>query len=192
MALWVTSERGESTNKDGHVTDHRLERTALQCLSLLRPCYVPSQASMPLVALSEVSPLVNRARVVLGKTQAELGEMLGVARRTVIRWNAGSVPSNDQVLTLAKAVYAKDPGLASELAHAAGARLEEIGLAPRKVEVHPLAKEVAIDSVVCAAAEAGEATPQAARAGLLAGLERAAALGVTIEDLRGALRRVKS
>jgi DNA-binding XRE family transcriptional regulator len=144
---------------------------------------------MPLVNASEVRPLVNRARRVLGKTQLQMGEMLGVAKRTVLRWNTGSTPSSNQVITLARAVHAKDPALASALAKAAGTRLEEIGLgAPKDGAPGALAKELAIDSIVCAAAEASAGTPQAARAALLAGLERAAKLGVTSEELRGALR----
>lgn len=144
---------------------------------------------MPLLLSDETAPLVIRARHVLGMTQEELGDMLGVARRTVIRWATGSKPSADQVITLAKAVFPKDPALASELAVAAGLRLEEIGLAvPRKAEPDPLAKENAIHSIVCAAAEASVASPQAARAGLLAALDRAAKLGVSSEELRGALR----
>jgi transcriptional regulator with XRE-family HTH domain len=143
---------------------------------------------MPFVSATEVSPLISRARLVLGMSQAQLGDMLGAARRTVIRWNTGSRPSAAQVITLAKAVHPKDPALASALARAAGARLEEIGLGAPKAPPSPLAKESAIDSIVCAAATASVGTPQAARAGLLAGLDRAKALGVSAEELASALR----
>ena len=145
---------------------------------------------MPLLLSSELSPLVTRARLVLGMTQEQLGDLLGVAKRTVIRWNAGSTPSQDQVIELAKAVHAQDPELASELAKAAGTRLDEIGLgAPKVAAPTALVRELAIDSIVCAAAEASVGTPQAARAGLLAALQRAAALGISSEELRAALQK---
>jgi transcriptional regulator with XRE-family HTH domain len=144
---------------------------------------------MPLILSSEAGPLVARAQLALGLSQQQLGDMLGVSRRTVIRWNKGSAPTRDDVLTLAKAVHATHPELASELAKAPGTRLHEIGLAPLPVAPNPLAKELAIDSIVCAAAEAALSTPQAARGGLLAALDRAKALGVTSEELRTALRK---
>jgi hypothetical protein len=48
-------------------------------------------------------------------------------------------------------------------------------------------KELAVDSIVCAAASAGATTPQSARAALLAALNRAATLGVTLDELTAAL-----
>ena len=148
---------------------------------------------MPNPSSREVAPLVIRARLLLGMTQEQLGDMLGVARRTVIRWGTGSTPSASQIIDLAKAVHPKDAALASALAVAAGARLEEIGIAPpRPAEPTPLAKENALHSIVYAAAEASAGTPQAARAGLVAALDRAALLGVSAEELREALRALAS
>jgi hypothetical protein len=45
-----------------------------------------------------------------------------------------------------------------------------------------------VDSIVCAAAEAVAATPQAMRPALLAAFERAASLGLEIDAVRAALR----
>ena len=144
---------------------------------------------MPFLSSSEVSPLVTRARFTLGLSQEQLGDMLGVSRRTVIRWSDGSTPSQSQVVTLAKAVYPTDPALASALAVAAGTRLAEIGLgAPAETGPVLPVKELVVDSIVCAAAEASVTTPQSARAGLLAALDRAATLGMSSEELRAALR----
>ncbi|MGO8998455.1 MAG: helix-turn-helix transcriptional regulator [Polyangiaceae bacterium] len=145
---------------------------------------------MPFVSANEVAPLVTKARLRLGMSQQQLGEMLGASRRTVIRWNTGSKPTVTQVVTLAKAVYAKDPALASALAVAAGTRLAELGLGvPVAKEPSVPVKELAVHSIVCVAAEASETTPQATRAGLLAALERAEKLGVTSEELTEALRK---
>ena len=44
-----------------------------------------------------------------------------------------------------------------------------------------------VDSVVCAAAEAMQLTPQAVRAALVAAFERADALGMSTGDVLGAL-----
>ncbi len=142
---------------------------------------------MPLPSLVECAGLVVKAQAVLGLTQETLGDLLGVSRRTVIRWNGGSTPSSVQLIALAKAVHPKDAALASALAFAGGARLSEIGLEPAAPDL--ASRAVVIDAIVCAAAEAGAVTPQAARAGLLAALERAAALGVSSEELRRALRK---
>jgi transcriptional regulator with XRE-family HTH domain len=143
---------------------------------------------MPRIDAKEVAPLVRSARYVLGLTQTQLGELLHVARRTVNRWDTGSRPTVAQVVTLAKAVHARNPALASALAKAAGTRLEELGLGPPAPPPLPAPwKELAIHSIVGAAAEASVTTPQAIRAGLRAALERAAALGVSVDELRAAL-----
>ncbi len=127
-------------------------------------------------------------------SQEKLGEALGVSRRTVIRWATRSVPSESQLTKLAGLVHPFDEGLASELAVAAGKRLPELGLAPatppepsRPEDALPLA-ELTVDSIVHAAASAASASPQAARAAVLAALERAATLGMTADALREALR----
>jgi transcriptional regulator with XRE-family HTH domain len=144
---------------------------------------------MPFIVTEPLVPLVAEAQRTLGLTQAQLGELLGISRRTVIRWSGASSPSQGDLVKLAKAVFPKDPALADRLARAGGARLHELGLAPPpQAPPSPQARENAIASIVCAAAEASVGTPQAARAGLLAALDRAATLGVTSEELRSALR----
>jgi hypothetical protein len=147
---------------------------------------------MPFIVSREALPLVFQAQNTLVMSQAQLGALLGISRRTVIRWATRSRPSTEQVITLAKAVYPKDRDLAAALAQAAGTRLDEIGLEapPSPVVAAPSAAtvEVMVDSIVCAAATAGSTTPQVARATLLAALDRAAALGVSPSDLRVALR----
>jgi hypothetical protein len=143
---------------------------------------------MPRILSSEAVPLVIKAQFALGLSQRTLGEMLGISRRTVIRWGTGSVPSVSQVIAIAKAVYPIDPALASDLAVAAGTRLAELGLGiPVVTEPRVPVKELAVDSIVCAAASAGATTPQSAKAAVLAALKRAALLGVTLEELMAAL-----
>jgi transcriptional regulator with XRE-family HTH domain len=137
------------------------------------------------------SALLERARQALGVTQQGLGDVLHVSKRTVVRYQAGaSVPSAFQLHPLARAVYARDPELASEIAEAAGTSLTRLGIAPPEpppARPQPSVRDL-VDSVVCAAAEAIAATPQAVRPALLAAFDRAASVGLTVDEVRDALR----
>jgi len=143
--------------------------------------------------VSEVSALFFRARRALRATQVDLAQMLGASRRTGQRWDAGqSYPSVSQLVALAKAVYARDPGLAAELAISVGMTVEALGLAPPAAPAPPDAPvpiENIVDSVVCAAAEAMDALPRAIRPALMAAFARARELHLSIEDVEKGLKR---
>ena len=84
---------------------------------------------MPFRVGPDVTPLVVRARIALGLTQKQLGEMFHASMRTAHRWEAGEAyPDVDQVQRLARAVFPADAQLAAELAHEAGTELQAMGL----------------------------------------------------------------
>lgn len=149
-----------------------------------------------------VRELLSDVQRTLLLTQEQLGRLMGLSRRTIIRYfqRGGTVLPNDWE-TLARAVHAHDRALAAELAAAAGQTLVSLGLesppappapapaprapapAPRR---EPSAQHLA-DSVLCAAAEAMNASPRAVRPGIAAAVERMIALGVTPEEVLAAL-----
>ncbi len=160
---------------------------------------------MPFHIGADITPLIGRARLALGLTQKQLGEVLHASMRTAHRWEGGEAyPDVEQVLKLARAVFPRDAKLAAELAQAAGTTLQAMGLAPSPP---PQAAAVApappprpfppvslmIDSIVLAAVEAAEgltaipSTPQGVRDILRAGFARAHGLGLTIEEVSLAL-----
>ena len=156
---------------------------------------------------SKTPHLAMRARNALDFTQAQMGDALGVARRTITRWEAGqSYPSVDDMFEMARAVFEKDPALAAELAAEGGGSLEGIGLA-KKVAAAPHAPpapagppprpfppvDLMMDSVVHVAVQALAAAKEqepiaVARAVLTVGFSRARALGITIDEADQALR----
>ena len=144
--------------------------------------------------------LIARALSATALTQKEFGELLGVHRRTVIRWLGGGttlLPSQCQKIAIAS--YARDRELAADMAARAGTTLGELGLekppppplpppAPPAPPPRPApSSRHMVDSIVCAAAEAMQMTPQAARPGLLAAYERTCALGMSAEEVLQAL-----
>jgi DNA-binding XRE family transcriptional regulator len=145
--------------------------------------------------------LLTRANAALGLSQEGFGELLGVSRRTMVRWQGGSSgPSYENWRELVRHVHPKNRALAAEIAGELEETLVSLGLeappapavtAPAVAQSHarpspPVADLV--DSIVCAAAEAVATTPQAIRPALLAAFERAASLGLEMNEVRGALR----
>jgi hypothetical protein len=144
-------------------------------------------ASMPYVMSS--AELFARAQMVLGVTQEGLGRLLGYSRRTIIRYQQrGGLLLPSHVETLARACYAKDRAFAAMIAARHGTTLVQLGI---EVPAPPPPPATAVtaptsspsprllgDSIVCAAAEAMQATPQAIRPALVAAFERAVALGL--------------
>jgi transcriptional regulator with XRE-family HTH domain len=168
---------------------------------------------MPFRIGPDITPLVGRARIALGLTQKGLGEMFHTSMRTAHRWEGGEAyPDVDQVQKLTRAVFPVDARLAAELAREAGTTLQSMGLAaaPQAVPVPaPVPAPAAasrpfppialmIDSILLAAVDAAEAhastttptiaaTRQSVRDILRAGFSRARGLGLTIEEVDGAL-----
>jgi len=130
----------------------------------------------------------------LGSSQKDLGEKLGVSRRTAQRYSRSGVPFH-LMPDLARLVYPHDDSLASDIARGAGQTLESLGLVkpppakPPAPPPPPSPPEGVVDAVVCAAAEAMEMMPRDVRPGLLAALVRAREIGVPIDLVERVLRK---
>jgi hypothetical protein len=168
-----------------------------------------ASARQDVVSVTESAAIVGdkdffeRARVAVGNvTQAELGEKLGVSKRTAQRYSDKGVPPH-YLKELARLVHPFDVALAAEIAGSMGHTLESLGVvappapAPPPVVVveapppppppppplppPPPPPDGIVDAVVCAAAEAMEMMPRDVRPGLLAAFKRAREIGVTVD-----------
>jgi DNA-binding XRE family transcriptional regulator len=140
--------------------------------------------------------LTLKARDVLHMNQRELGEALGLSRRTIQRWDHGhGSPDSLDLAKLAALVHPRDASLAAQIAKAGATTLEKLGLAtpaPPVAAVAPPAPPPPppphlTDTVVCAAAEALDVPPPAVRPVLLAAFRRARVAGLRVEDVEAAL-----
>jgi hypothetical protein len=126
-------------------------------------------------------------------TQAEFGPALGWSHRSAVRWERGrSFPTENSLVKLAALLAPLDRDLAAEVAVAAGASLESLGLAPPpvaadKAGVRCTPSDLA-DAVVCAVADATDLLPRTLRPLLHSAFARARALGLTVEQLEESLR----
>ena len=89
--------------------------------------------AMPLVRLVDAPGLLTRANTALGMTQEELGALLGVSRRTMVRWQGGrNGPPFEDWIALVRHVHPRHASLAAEIAAELGETLVSLG-----VEVPP-------------------------------------------------------
>jgi len=152
-----------------------------------------SDMTAPLLGVA-VPELLSRVQHALLLSQRELGELMGVSSRTVIRYmQRGGILLPPTYEKLARAVHARDAELAALLAARAGKSLAALGLGlppalPAPARPAPTHAHL-VDSVLCAAAEATETTPREMRPGLTAALERLVAVGMTAEEALEALRQ---
>ncbi len=132
------------------------------------------------------STLLVFASEELGQTQEQMGNLFGVSRRTMSRWMlGGTVLTEDQILTLARAVYPKNSALAGQIAAHGRTTLERLGIvqSPRPVEppAPPPPPPRLVDVVVCAAADALDASPRTVRPAVIAAFEAALEVGLNVE-----------
>jgi hypothetical protein len=140
------------------------------------------------------------AQMATRTTQKELGEMLGISRRTAQRYSDHGVPHpyNEK---LARLVHPHNRELAIEIARHAGATLVSLGLEAPPAAAPPPAPVAAaapppppplddgvVDAVVCAAAEAKDAKPGEVRTMLLAAFSRARQIGIDTAFVERVLR----
>jgi hypothetical protein len=140
-----------------------------------------------------VPVLLTLAQQALGLTQEELGELVGVSRRTVSRWlSDGTVLTDSQGSTLARAVYPANASLAAQIAASGGTTLERLGIVqpPKPVEPPkpPPPPPRLVEVVVCAAAEALDASPRTVRPAVIAAFEAARDVGLDVEGVVRSLR----
>jgi DNA-binding XRE family transcriptional regulator len=156
--------------------------------------------------------LIGRSRQALRVTQNDLALLLGVARRTMGRWEARkSAPTEHQRHKLARTVHPRDPGLAEEIAIEAGTTLEGLGLVEPAPPLPPAPLPAAsaaiagppprafppidlvLDAIVHVAAQTLEEQDinrvpiGAVTAVLRSAFSRARLLGLTVEEVDGAL-----
>jgi transcriptional regulator with XRE-family HTH domain len=133
--------------------------------------------------------LVTEVRRSLLLSQEELGKRLGVSRKTAGRYETGQSQLYDRSFhLLARLVHPVDASLARELAAAGYTTLEELGIAEAKGPLQKSAPaHVLGHALVCAAAEVLDASPRAMRPVLLAALQVAKELGLTVDEAVTAL-----
>ena len=99
-------------------------------------------------------------------------------------------PDAEMCDTLARAVHPHDPGLAARLVATRGATLEDAGIVSPPAPAAPpppAPPPYLVDVVVCAAAEALDASPRVVRPALLAALKSARAVGLDMDAMEKAL-----
>jgi DNA-binding XRE family transcriptional regulator len=134
------------------------------------------------------SKLVSQTRQTMGLSREELGQLIGLSKRTVGRIELGqSAIVAPDLCTLARHVHPRDAGLAEELARAGRSTLSDLGVVPPAQPV-PMA-HLLIDSVVCAAADAMNVAPESVRGSVLAAFRRARELHMSLEDVENALTK---
>ncbi len=122
-------------------------------------------------------------------TQSELGNLLGISKRTAQRYSSSGLPQY-YLKDLASLVHPVDADLATEIAASMGHTLLSLGIVEPPVAIPlpaapvpppPPPPDGIVDAVVCAAAEAMEMMPRDVRPGLLAAFRRAREIGVTVD-----------
>ena len=143
-------------------------------------------------------PFLIDACEALRWNQRELGENLGVSRRTVSRWMARqSSPSMNDLASLVRRVYAVNRELAAQQAAFLQQTLVSLGLeappppavAPSPGLAHPpqapapkaMSVPDLIDCIVCSVAEAADSSPKVVRPMVLLALRRALELGLDLD-----------
>lgn len=139
-------------------------------------------ASMLPPTLDEIPVFLMEARRTLHLSQEQLGQIMGLSKRTIIRMEQGrSTPIPSQYERVARVLYPKDAALAGHYAAAAGTTLEAMGLVTAAPAPDPAASKPMADSIVCVAAEAMDASPRAVRPALVAAFERMRSLGIGVD-----------
>jgi hypothetical protein len=136
------------------------------------------------------------AQLAIRTTQKELGEKLGISRRTAQRYSEQGVP-HFYLERLVRLVHPHNRELAGEIAGHAGATLVSLGLETPPAPAPPPAvaappppppADSVVDAVVCAAAEAIDAKPGEVRRTLLAAFSRAREIGIDTAFVERVLR----
>lgn len=131
------------------------------------------------------SEALAQARRAAGLTAARLAQELGVARRTVVRWEAGAMPAHDTQLALLRVLAAREPRAMALVARALGFELDPGGRAAAPVSGRWDAR---LDGVVRAEADRLDIKASELRAVLAALLDEVSASGISLREASHALR----
>jgi len=160
---------------------------------------------MPPVVVHDSLSLLLAAGKAGGLLSSHLADHLGISRRTMSRWIGRRYTNLTPRgwASLARLAYPKDPALAATLAGVAGSTLEALGIAPPPPPPAPAPAPPAppptpsvtpadlANLVVHAAAEAANLPPQAVRPIIATALDKAAALGLSVDAMREAMTGAK-
>jgi transcriptional regulator with XRE-family HTH domain len=135
------------------------------------------------------SVLLFEARRALHMSRQQVGDAIGWSLRTIVRWESGKTDVySPSLLKLVPLVHPIDVKLAEELAQAGGMTLAQMGIgaqaAPPEPPISPLHLA---DSIVCVAADALKAAPEAARPAVLASFRRARELRMSVHEVEHAM-----
>jgi transcriptional regulator with XRE-family HTH domain len=129
---------------------------------------------------ADSAALLVHCQIALGLTQEELGDLLGMNRRTIQRWQeSGFEPTTDQAETVANALQPVRPDLAERVRELGRKAAIASGATP---PARPATAEV-IDAILRAAADAGGTSPEAIRPAITAALLKAEEAGVEVRAI---------
>ena len=144
--------------------------------------------------------LLAMAQLKLGHTQSTMGKQYGASRNTVRRWQTGhSQPLPTTIVQVARDVYEQDPALAEQIAGALGHSLAALGIGapapqpappppPPPAAPSPMMVRHLADGVLLAVAELDDRPASALRPLVVAAFERAAAVGLSVDEVLAGLR----
>jgi hypothetical protein len=140
----------------------------------------------------DISVLLIQTRRALHLSQRELGERLGMVKRTMQRWEArGAILLPSHIRILATALYPENPALAARMAAYGHTSLRELGLEvppPALLPpVAPLATSILVDSILCVAADAIGVAPSAIRPALAKAFLRAREVALDVSAVADSL-----
>jgi transcriptional regulator with XRE-family HTH domain len=133
--------------------------------------------------------LLLQSRMALGLTQQAFGDIVGLTKRTIQRWEErGATLTPLEVEALAQALNPVRPDLAAEIAAAADTTLERLGIAPAEAR-SSMASSDPVESVVRAAADVMRVTPDAIRPAIAAAFARASEVGLDVQAVAEILKQ---
>jgi hypothetical protein len=133
--------------------------------------------------------LLIQCRMALGLTQQEFGEIVGLTKRTIQRWEergATLIPS--EIEALARALHPVRPDLAEQIVATVATTLDRLGIVPAGA-TSPMAMSDPIASVVRAAADVMGVPPDAIRPAIAAAFVRAHEVGLDVRAVAEKLGR---
>jgi hypothetical protein len=142
---------------------------------------------------NDATRLMVRGQVAAKMSNGQFADLVGVSRRTIVRWTRGSPYMTDaQWVKLVAAAHARDAAVAASMAAEMGESLVSLGIEPPPAPPPPVIdSQELMERVLYAAAAAAGLSPQAVKPAVVAALDRAASLGASLDDVRKAIAPAK-